>query len=122
MLSSHGDRSFVDHLCYLCTVIVMLWLLFIAALWSSDGIGLTSWLSFVKLNGVFVTFSCGIFGQMWYLIVAIPDLCQYSYLILDFQITSQILKSQCIIFSQSTKYNLSLTLYIIVNFSYVWIQ
>ena len=26
-------------------------------------------------NGVFVTFPCGILGQMWYLIVLVPDLC-----------------------------------------------
>ena len=47
--------------------------LFIAALWSPDGKGLTSWLSFVKLN-CFVTFPCGILGQVWYmyLIVSTP--------------------------------------------------
>ena len=28
---------------------------------------------------VFVTFSCGILGQVWYLIVSIPDLCNHSY-------------------------------------------
>ena len=42
-----GDPSFVDHLCYLCLVVVMLSRLFIAALWSHDGKGLTSWLLFV---------------------------------------------------------------------------
>ena len=41
----------MDHLCYLCLVFVMLSRLFIAALWSSPGKGLTSWL-------VFVMFSC----------------------------------------------------------------
>ena len=30
------------------------------------------------LNCVFVTFPCGILGQMWYLIVSIPDLCRLS--------------------------------------------
>ena len=29
---------------------------------------------------VFVTFPCGILGQVWYLIVSIPDLCHLSYL------------------------------------------
>ena len=38
----------MDHLCYLCLVIVMLLRLFIAALWSPAGKGLTSWLLFVK--------------------------------------------------------------------------
>ena len=37
----------MDHLCYLCHVIVMLLHLFIAALWSPAGKGLTSWLLFV---------------------------------------------------------------------------
>ena len=27
----------------------------------------------------FVTFPCGILGQVWYLIVMIPDLCRLSY-------------------------------------------
>ena len=35
------------HLCYLCLVFVMLSCLFIAALWSPEGKGLTSWLLFV---------------------------------------------------------------------------
>ena len=38
----------MDHLCYLCIVFVMLSRLFIAALWSPEGKGLTSWLLFVK--------------------------------------------------------------------------
>ena len=46
--------------------------LFICALWSPDGKGLTSWLSFVVYNFEFVI---GILGQVWYLIVLIPDLC-----------------------------------------------
>ena len=27
----------------------------------------------------FATFPCGILGQVWYLIVSIPDLCRLSY-------------------------------------------
>ena len=38
---------FVDHLCCFCLVFVMFLCLFIAALWSPAGKGLTSWLSFV---------------------------------------------------------------------------
>ena len=34
----------MDHLCYLCIVFAMLSRLFIAALWSAEGKGLTSWL------------------------------------------------------------------------------
>ena len=37
----------MDHLCYLCFVYVMLSRLFISALWSPEGNGLTSWLLFV---------------------------------------------------------------------------
>ena len=37
----------MDHLCYLCLVFVILSRLFIAALWSPEGKGLTSWLLFV---------------------------------------------------------------------------
>ena len=57
----------------------MLSRLFIAALWSPAGKGLTSKLSFVMFNCVFITFPCGILGQLWYLIVSIPDLCHLSY-------------------------------------------
>ena len=44
-----GVTSFVDHLCSLCLLSVMLLRLFIAALWSPEGKGLTSWLLFVSL-------------------------------------------------------------------------
>ena len=37
----------MDHLCYLCLVFVMRSRLFIGALWSPEGKGLTSWLLFV---------------------------------------------------------------------------
>ena len=58
----------------------MLSRLFIAALWSLAGECLTSWLSFVMFNCVFLTFPCGILDQVWYLIVSIFDLCHLSYL------------------------------------------
>ena len=44
---SKAAVSFVDHLCYLCLVFVLFSRLFIAALWSPEGKGLTSWLLFV---------------------------------------------------------------------------
>ena len=59
-------------------VFFMLSRLLIAALWSPAGKGLTSWLSFVVLICMFVTFPFGILGQVWYLIVLIPDLCPLS--------------------------------------------
>ena len=68
----------MDHLCYLCLVFVMLSRLFIAVLRSPAGEGLTSLLFFEMFNCVFVTFPCGILGQVWYLILSIPDLCCLS--------------------------------------------
>ena len=53
--------------------------LFIDALLSPAGKGLIAWLSFVMSNCVFVTFPRGILGQVWYLIVLIPDLWPLSY-------------------------------------------
>ena len=69
----------VDHLCYLCRVFVMFLRLFITALWSTTGKELTSWLLFVMYNCDFDTFPCGILGQVWNLIVLIPDLYRLSY-------------------------------------------
>ena len=53
----------MDRLCYLCLVLLMLSRLFIAAMWSPAGKGLTSWLMFVMFI-VFVTFSCGRLGVL----------------------------------------------------------
>ena len=47
----------------------------ICPLWSPAGKGLTSWLSFVVSNYEFCHFPIGILGQVWYLIVSIPDFC-----------------------------------------------
>ena len=62
----------MDHLCYFFFVFVMLLCLLIATLWSMAGKGLTPWLSFVVLGCVFVSFPCGILGQVWCLIVTGP--------------------------------------------------
>ena len=77
-----GGTSFGDHLCFLCLVFLMFLMLsrlFIAALWSPAEKGLTSWLLLVMCLVFFVTFPCGILGQVWYLIVWFPDLCHLSY-------------------------------------------
>ena len=50
----------MDHLCYLCLVFFMLSHLFTAALWSAAGEGPL----FMMFNCVFVTFPCGILGQV----------------------------------------------------------
>ena len=52
--------------------------MFIPALWSPAGKWLTSRLLLVMFI-VFVTFPCGILGQVWYLIVSFPDFCRLVY-------------------------------------------
>ena len=64
----------------------MLLRLFIAALWSHAWKGLTSWLLFVMFNCVFVIFLCDNLGQVWYLIVSIPDPCRLSDFIANFNV------------------------------------
>ena len=61
----------------------MLSSLFIVALWSPEGRGLTSWLFFCDVYCDFVTFPLGILGQGWYLNVSIPDPCCLSYVHYD---------------------------------------
>ena len=71
----------MDHFSFLSLVLVMLSRLFIAALWSPEGIRLTS-LPLLVMFIVYcdyVTFPFGILGQAWYLIVSIPDPCCLSY-------------------------------------------
>ena len=83
----------------------MLLHLFIAALWSPAGKGLTSWLLFVMLNCVFVTFACDILGQVRYLIVLIPDLCRISYIDCCFVVLNTVNHSE----KQQILYNISCT-------------
>ena len=64
------DLSCFSVLCLLCLCAR----LFICALWSPAGKGLTSWLSFVVSNCEFVTMC-----QVWYLILSIADLCTLTY-------------------------------------------
>ena len=52
--------------------------LFICASWSPAGKGLTSWLSFEAFS-LSLSLSHFILGQVWYLIVSIPDLCNLTY-------------------------------------------
>ena len=67
----------MDLLCF-CSVLCLLCLcarLFICALWSPAGKGLTSWLSFV-VSTVSLSLSHWYPGSgVWCLIVSIPDLC-----------------------------------------------
>ena len=72
----------MDHFCNLCFTFVILSCLFIAALLSPAGkrADLLPRL-YVKFSCVFVTFQCGVLGQVLYLIVSIPDLCLLNYFV-----------------------------------------
>ena len=62
----------------ICFMFVMLSYLFIAALWSPAGKGVSLWglaLLCVMFNCVFVTFPFAVLGQLWYLFVLIPGRC-----------------------------------------------
>ena len=73
---------------YLCLVFVMLSRLCIAILWSLAGKALTYWLLFVTSNCDFVTFcSLSLLGQVWYLIVLIPDHCRLSYFVTKYRLS-----------------------------------
>ena len=70
----------MDHFCYLCFVFVMFSCLFIVVMWlpAVERVDLLA-LLYVMLHCTFVTFQCGVLGQVWCLIVSIPDLCRLSY-------------------------------------------
>ena len=61
------------------------------ALWSPARKGQTSWLSFVVSNCEFV----GILGQVWYLIVSIPDLCTLTYYGFDLCLSKYFVMHSC---------------------------
>ena len=66
--------------CYCVSCLsAMLSCLFLKALWSPVGKGLTSWSHVCDVFSCFVTFPCGVLCWMWYLIVSIPDLCLLPY-------------------------------------------
>ena len=68
----------MDLLCYFCLLLLCFHArLFVIAMWSAAGKGLTSWLLFVMSNC-----DVGILGQVWCLIVSIPDLCPLFYFVL----------------------------------------
>ena len=74
MLIFYGFYS-VLRLLYLCVC------LFMCVLWSPAGKGLTSWLSFVVSNCLLCNFPIGVLGQVWFLIVSIPDLRTLTYFV-----------------------------------------
>ena len=55
---------------------------------------------------IFVTFPCGILGQVWYLIVSFPDLCHLSYFYHNMHVYYKVLKSygtQCLLTVKQSK-------------------
>ena len=71
----------MDNLCFLCLVFLKLSRLFIAALWSPTGKRADLLALVGDVYCIFVTFPCGILGQVWYMIVSFPDLCHLSYFV-----------------------------------------
>ena len=84
----------MDHVGHLCFVFVMLSCPFlflsvhcslVATCWErADLLALL----YVLFYCVFVTFPCGVLGQVWYLIVSIPDLCRRTCLISGYSHTT----------------------------------
>ena len=69
----------MDYFCYFFLVLLYVHArLFVDALWSPAGKGLTSWLSFVMSNCDVV-----ILGQVCCLIVSMPDLCPLTFMSYD---------------------------------------
>ena len=82
-----GGASFVDHLCYFCLVSLCFHArLFIYALWSPAGKGLTSWLSFVMSNCDVVTF----------LMVSWVRCCAWLYIFMIFALFLTFIDENCI--------------------------
>ena len=53
-------------------------------------------LLFVIFNCVFVIFPCGILGQVWYLIILIPDLCRLSYFAIILMVKRELVALLCL--------------------------
>ena len=69
----------MDHFGYLSLMFVMLSCMFIAALWSPVGKGWLLTLLCLMFFCAFVSFPCIVLGQVWFLIVSIPDICLHTY-------------------------------------------
>ena len=68
-------RLWIIYVLYVLYLLCLFARLFIDALWSTAGKGLTFWFSFVMSNCEFVTFPL----VSWCWIASIPDLCPLSY-------------------------------------------
>ena len=72
----HGGASFADPFIYLCLMFVVMLSCLVATCWER---AILLALLNVMFSCVFITFQCGILGQVWYLIVWIPDCCLLIY-------------------------------------------
>ena len=68
--------SFLLFMFPVCHSVLNVYCSLVATCW--EGANLLAVL-YVMFSCVFVTFPCGVLGQVWYLIVSIPDLCLLPY-------------------------------------------
>ena len=64
---------------FLCIVFLMLSRLFTYCLMVTCWERADLWALVGDVYCIFVTFPCGVLGQLWYLTVSFPDLCHLSY-------------------------------------------
>ena len=64
----------MDPFCYLCFVFVMLSFRVVTCWERANLLALM----YVMFSCVFVTLPCGVLGQLWFLVVLIPDLCHLT--------------------------------------------
>ena len=84
----HSTTEPLCSLCFFCGSFLLFMFPFCRAFLSVHGsLVVTCWerayllaLFCVMFYCVFVTFPCGVLGQVWYLIVLIPDLCHLTYM------------------------------------------
>ena len=55
-------------------------------------------LLYVTFSCVFVTEPCGVLGQVWYLIVSIPDICLLHYFVITCLERADLLAHLCVVF------------------------
>ena len=78
----------------------------------------------MMFNYVFVTFPCDILGQVWYLMVSIPDFCHLFYFVLCMQQWSKhtivLLHMTRVLKLTSANIELSYNVWLVNRISYQW--
>ena len=64
----------MDHICFLFLVFLMHCCLVVTCWERADLLALVG-----DFYCIFVTFPCGVLGEVWYFIVSFPNLCRLSY-------------------------------------------